>query len=212
MILEPATHDRIYRSIKEDYLAGRFRPGARIEITTIANILGCSVTPVREVLYRLVGEGLLEASPEGGFRLALPDFMALANLYAWTGQLLLSALHLTSRATIKSAMGTLRETDFGMDPISIPTATSATFEAIARASGNAEHLTSVRHANQRLHYCRLAEAQLFGDLERELRTFVRNGRIDVKMNVRRRVIAYYRRRSEQASQICLLMNESGLSP
>lgn len=205
MAPETATHQRIYRTIKEDYLAGAFGPGARIQIPSIARRADSSVTPVREALYRLVGEGLVEADPDGGFRIALPDFNALANLYAWSGHQLLSALHLTSRSAIKAAMVRLRDMEIGPDPISIVTATSATFEAIAWASGNSEYLASIQRTNERLHYCQLAEAGLFGDLERELRTFVRNGTIDVKMNVRRRVTAYHRRRVEHVAQLCALL-------
>lgn len=68
MAPETATHQRIYRTIKEDYLAGAFGPGARIQIPSIARRANSSVTPVREALYRLVGEGLVEADPDGGFR------------------------------------------------------------------------------------------------------------------------------------------------
>ena len=205
MIIEAATHDRIYRAIQERYLAGHFQPHVRIEITGIANLLDCSVTPVREVLYRMVGERLIDTHPNGSFQLAIPDADALANLYGHAGQQLLSALHLASRAAVRTAIGPYRDWNFSDGGISIPVATSMVFETIARASGNEEDHASVRHLNLRLHYCRLAEAKLFGDLERELRTFVRNGTIDVKMNVRRRIIAYHRRRAAHATQLALLL-------
>ncbi|MFC3443882.1 GntR family transcriptional regulator [Sphingobium rhizovicinum] len=63
--LEPITHDRIYRTIKAHILAGQFSPGARLTATRIAGQYEASITPVREAIYRLVGEGLVEMTPEG---------------------------------------------------------------------------------------------------------------------------------------------------
>jgi len=212
MLLDIATQERVYRAIKNDFLAGAFTPGVRIEIPAIADRHGSSVTPVREALYRLTGEGLVEVNPDGGFRLALPDFANLASLYAWSGHQLLSALHFTSRSAIRSAMATIRMLEIAREPLPTALAANATFEAIARASGNDEYLASVQRTNHRLHYCRLAEAKLFGDLDRELRTFVRNGTIDVKTNARRRVIAYHRRRVEHAAQLHALIQQPWITP
>lgn len=62
---QPITHDRIYRTIKAHILAGQFTPGARLTATRIAGQYEASITPVREAIYRLVGEGLVEMTPEG---------------------------------------------------------------------------------------------------------------------------------------------------
>lgn len=63
--LEPITHDRIYRTIKAHILAGQFSPGAKLTATRIAGQYEASITPVREAIYRLVGEGLVEMTAEG---------------------------------------------------------------------------------------------------------------------------------------------------
>jgi DNA-binding GntR family transcriptional regulator len=212
MAPESVTQDRIYRTIKDEILGGRVELHARIDIQRIADQCLASPTPVREALCRLVGETLVEAHPDGGFRIALPDFRGLTSLYIWTGQQLLSALHLSSAAAIRQAMAGVREFRTGLKPVELASATSTTFETIAGASGNQEFVAAVQRANERLQYFRLAEPRLFGDLERELRTFFRNGTIDVKTNVRRRVIAYHRRRIEHTPQLYALVQRATTSP
>lgn len=205
MAPETVTHDRIYRTIKADMIDGGLQPGSRIEIQAIADRCGASVTPVREALYRLVGEQLIEAHPDGGFQLALLDFHGLANLYAWTAQHLLSALHVTSGPSIRAAMKSVSEPRDDYSAVDIVVAAGETFDAVARATGNGEYVAAIQRTNLRLHYYRLAETRLFGDTARELRTFTRNGGIDVRTNVRRRIIAYHRRRIEHANQLCGLV-------
>ncbi|MBD3744861.1 MAG: GntR family transcriptional regulator [Sphingopyxis terrae] len=206
MAPETATQDRIYRAIRADIFESRFQPGARVDIQTIADRCGASVTPVREALYRLVGEDLIESHPDGGFRLTLLDSHGLANLYSWTAQQLLSALHVTSGPAIREAMKSIRERQADHAALGIAIVAGETFGAIARATGNDEYVTAIQRTNHRLHYYRLAESKLFGDAARELRTFTRNGNIDVRTNVRRRIIAYHRRRVEHANQLCVLVS------
>ncbi len=212
MAPESVTQDRIYRALKDEILAGHIDPHARIDIQRIADQSMASPTPVREALCRLVGETLVEPHPDGGFRIALPDFHGLTSLYIWTGQQLLAALHLSSAAAIRQAMAGVPEFRTGLEPVELAESTSMTFETIAGASGNREFVAAVQRSNERLQYFRLAEPRLFGDLERELRTFFRNGTIDVKTNVRRRVIAYHRRRIEHASQLYALVQTSTATP
>ncbi|EZP70611.1 GntR family transcriptional regulator [Sphingobium sp. IP1] len=94
--LEPITHDRIYRTIKAHILAGQFSPGAKLTATRIAGQHEASITPVREAIYRLVGEGLVEMTPEGfhvkpSSRDMLLDILDLSQkllvvgLQRWTG-------------------------------------------------------------------------------------------------------------------------------
>jgi DNA-binding transcriptional MocR family regulator len=206
MAPETATHDRIYRAIRADMIDGDLQPGSRIEIQSIADRCGASVTPVREALYRLIGEQLIEAHTDGGFQLALFDFHGLANLYAWMAQHLLSALHVTSGPSIRAAMKSIGKPKDDWSATDLVVATGETFDAVGRATGNGEYVAAIQRTNLRLHYYRLAEAKLFGDTARELRTFTRNGGIDVRTNVRRRIIAYHRRRIEHANQLCRLVN------
>jgi DNA-binding GntR family transcriptional regulator len=46
-------------------MAGRFKPGQKLTIRAIATALDVSLTPVREALYNLAAEGILEMRPNG---------------------------------------------------------------------------------------------------------------------------------------------------
>ena len=53
--------------VKEFIMKGRYVPGQRIVIDTLAKELGVSVTPVREALHHLAAEGLVSVEPRKGF-------------------------------------------------------------------------------------------------------------------------------------------------
>jgi len=46
-------------------MAGRFKPGQKLTIRAVATALDVSLTPVREALYNLAAEGILEMRPNG---------------------------------------------------------------------------------------------------------------------------------------------------
>jgi GntR family transcriptional regulator of vanillate catabolism len=58
---------RALLNLREMLLRGDFRPGERISELPLVPRLGVSRTPIRLALDRLANEGLLEASPTGGF-------------------------------------------------------------------------------------------------------------------------------------------------
>lgn len=59
-----------YDQIRALILSGEMAPGARLSQLELADRLGISRTPVREALRRLAGEGLIDALPQRGFRVA----------------------------------------------------------------------------------------------------------------------------------------------
>ena len=64
MNFQPLEHGslsaRAYLVLREGLIAGRFRPGERLVMQDLADMLGTSVTPVREACLRLVSERGLE--------------------------------------------------------------------------------------------------------------------------------------------------------
>lgn len=52
--------ERIYKSLKEDILSNRFKPGDVLQINKLAKEFGVSITPVREALVRLEGDRLVK--------------------------------------------------------------------------------------------------------------------------------------------------------
>src|SRR3546814_7321813 len=65
--MDPPLHERVYEGLKEDYLAGHFVPGKKIDIQDLATRHRSSKTPVREAAFIMVGEGLLVHHSDGGF-------------------------------------------------------------------------------------------------------------------------------------------------
>jgi DNA-binding GntR family transcriptional regulator len=59
-----------YDRIRALILSGEMAMGARLSQLDLAEHLGISRTPVREALRRLAGEGLVDALPQRGFRVA----------------------------------------------------------------------------------------------------------------------------------------------
>ena len=67
------------------------RPGARIDPSEIASEFGMSVTPPRDALHMLVGEGLAEIRHGEGFFVPEIDEQGLKDLYDWNLDLILAA-------------------------------------------------------------------------------------------------------------------------
>jgi DNA-binding GntR family transcriptional regulator len=70
-------------TLRGELRAGRHVPGARLTSNDIAERLSLSATPVREALYRLAGEGLLQERHGQGFfvpKLQEHDLIALLQL------------------------------------------------------------------------------------------------------------------------------------
>ncbi|MEE4024333.1 GntR family transcriptional regulator [Gordonia sp. PKS22-38] len=59
--------DEVADYLRNRIMTGGLRPGEYIRLDDTASALGCSVTPVREALVTLRGEGLVRSSPHRGF-------------------------------------------------------------------------------------------------------------------------------------------------
>jgi len=57
--------ERAREQLRVAIMAGRFEPGAKLTIRSVARSLDISLTPAREALYSLVSEGALEMGPSG---------------------------------------------------------------------------------------------------------------------------------------------------
>lgn len=72
--------------IREEILAGRMRPGDRIDQDAIATQLGVSRLPVREALISLDQEGLIESIPRRGAYVTRLEREDIADHYQLFGQ------------------------------------------------------------------------------------------------------------------------------
>lgn len=59
--------DEVADHLRTRIMTGDLRPGDFVRLDDTASTLGCSVTPVREALVTLRGEGLVRSSPHRGF-------------------------------------------------------------------------------------------------------------------------------------------------
>lgn len=150
-----ATMELVYGELKAKVIRGDFAPGERLEPVQLAKELGVSPTPVRDALYRLSGERLLEAWRHEGFRQPILAEADLHDLYSWAASLLTLALDEqppAPRIPVRSF------NDSGAQDYAERIA--ALFRAIAWTSTNRELRFATVNLIERCHVFRLAEARV----------------------------------------------------
>jgi DNA-binding GntR family transcriptional regulator len=73
--------ERVYRTLKQAILEGRFSPGETLPTRSLAKVLGTSVMPVRDALLRLHAEGGVDLLPNRAARLPTLSRESIAELY-----------------------------------------------------------------------------------------------------------------------------------
>lgn len=187
-----ATAERVHEALKARIMGREFRPGDRLDPAVLAAPLGASVTPVRDALHLLTGEGLVETRTSGGFHVPALDEPALNDLYDWAAALLGLAIRSWPRAAEPTHDGVNGD---------IAERTAALFLAIARCSANSEHARAVEHLNARLHAVRLVEPQVLGTSEDDLAELAAAAGEGARERLRRGVTAYHSRRRRAAAAI-----------
>jgi DNA-binding GntR family transcriptional regulator len=74
-------NEKIYSTIKQRILNLHFAPGQNLNPKALANELGVSQTPIREVLLRLEWEKLVTIIPRMGIQVTKIDFKELKEVY-----------------------------------------------------------------------------------------------------------------------------------
>lgn len=189
------TFDRVYLALKEQLTGGRHAPGAHLEPSLLGEELNASITPVRDALHRLVGERLVEAPRNDGFRVPAPTEAELRDLYGWSRSLLELALRGPDRSKSQVPWRAAERQDEAL-------ADEATlFCAIARRAGSPEHEAALSNLGDRLASLRLAEAQVFADAAMELEALNAAWEARDLAGLRRGIIAYHRRRRRAVPDI-----------
>jgi DNA-binding GntR family transcriptional regulator len=150
--------ERSYATLKQLLREGRYAPGVRLEANRLARELGVSMTPVRDVLHRLVGEGLVEASTGEGFRVPRYSEAALRDLYEWHSALVLMA--------VRAARYPLTSDELEGETVAAQTA--LLFERIGETAPNREIRPAIASAADRLHPFRVIESEVLEPLIGEL--------------------------------------------
>jgi len=195
--MDPPLQEMVYRSLKEDYAAGVFSPGRRLDVQEIADRYRSSKTPAREALCRLMGEGLIEPHPDGGLRLSHYSGERLVQLYAWNMSLLMGLVHEVKLSALKRAIEEATPQTLQRTPVGISHAVGSLFLALAAATGNEFAILSVSNLNERLHYVRIAEIQDLRDAAKEVRILTNISVADLQKSMRRRLEAYHMRRIDR---------------
>ncbi len=90
--------DEVATYVREQILSGALKPGDFLRMEPIAEALGVSITPVREGLVRLSGEGFVTPLPRRGFRVAEITREDVRDIFWAQGQL---AGELAARAAVR---------------------------------------------------------------------------------------------------------------
>ncbi|MDT9599873.1 GntR family transcriptional regulator [Sphingosinicella rhizophila] len=192
------TFDRVYLALKEQLTSGRFAPGDHLEPAMLGPELNASITPVRDALHRLVGERIVEAPRNDGFRVPAPTEADLRDLYGWNRSLLELALR---SSAFRSPVSALRAAEIGGEDTLISAADL--FRAIARRTGSLELEAAVENLNDRLAPLRVAETRIFEDAAEEHRIQRNAWEQGDDRELRRCIVVYHRRRQRHAPDILI---------
>jgi GntR family transcriptional regulator of vanillate catabolism len=113
---------RALLALRELLLKGEFRPGERISELAMVARLGVSRTPIRLALDRLAHEGMLAASPSGGFQVREFTLDDVWDAIEMRGVLEGTAARLAAERLSSSAkLNRIRSIQSRMDSIAHPT-------------------------------------------------------------------------------------------
>jgi len=138
--------DKIYSVLKEEINTFAIIPGDRMSEVEIGKRFGVSRTPVRQALYRLRDDGLIEVEPKFGWYVKPLDFDKLDDLYDLRIILeIASATRLCNMDTAEfSSLDALRKTwlippsEQLSDPRMVGALDEIFHSSLVQAAGNAE--------------------------------------------------------------------------
>jgi len=195
----PITQDRIYREIKAKIVSGEFGVAEKLEAPSLARLFGTSVTPVREALFRLVGEEFVRTAPNGGFQIQPLTRASLKEMYSLTQALLLMSLSRASRDRLPAQATPLRTV--GVEETETPESIGAIFRSVFLLAGNRHIVEIGSRLIDRLAPVRHVEANVIGGTDAEQAMMLRLSQNSDFGGLRRAVYAYHRRRIVGAAQL-----------
>ncbi|MEP9355601.1 GntR family transcriptional regulator [Xanthobacter sp. KR7-65] len=134
---------RLREALEDDIVAGRLRPGQRLDEVGLADRFGVSRTPIREALIQLAASGLVEIRPRRGAfvvllgpRELIESFELMAEIEASCARLAAQRLGPSDRATIAEAHAACREAVACHDEAAYYPANARFHAAVYAATGN----------------------------------------------------------------------------
>lgn len=159
--------DRSFTILKQQLRNGAYPAGFRLEANRLAEELGVSMTPVRDVLHRLVGERLVASSSGEGFHVPRFSEQSLRDLYEWNAVLVTFAAR-TKRAGDDEVVP-LPDGQAGAERV------TALFDRIAASAPNREIGHAIMGVSDRLHPFRIIEQHILEAIDGELNELVMRG-------------------------------------
>lgn len=195
-VLEP-TYDALKRRLIHGYWPGGFR----LEANKIADSLGVSMTPVRDSLYRLTGEQLVDFVHGEGFRVPLLTETKLRDLFGLHN--LLAQIAMDSSKPRERVQITSND---------IAERTASLFRHIASRSVNAELITTITLLGDKLFCAWNVDAQIFPAVDSELAEIGKSlgGSSTANALLRRLLVRYHDRRIAEAANYVRILNTKSM--
>lgn len=187
------TAERAYAALKHEVMSGRFAPAMPLNVHSLADEVGTSITPVRDALQRLVGERLVDLQQGGGFILPPLTEEGLRDLYLWQDQTARAALRANSPRNGQRDLLPMIDALNTDDAAGIAAITAEFFDRIGERTDNIEHRRAIRSAGERLHAVRVHEFAIRDRLS-ELRALWLAAASGPEKRLREAISAYHGRR------------------
>ena len=191
-----ATMGRVSLELKAPFLSGAYLPGTRLDAAQLAKSLAASATPVRDALYRLSGERIVESWHQEGFRQPLLNVADLNDLYRWTGALL--SLALKGRTPRPDLPGGLVEL---ANHKSYPEAIESLFRTIAIGADNGELRAAIVNCVERSMTIRAVEVRIDASAGQALAAMAEDYRFGRWSALRSKITRFHHRRAGLAGRV-----------
>jgi DNA-binding GntR family transcriptional regulator len=197
-VLEPT-----YKRLKSALLSGVWEQHEKLEAQRLADDFGVSMTPVRDCLNRLVGEGLVEFKPGEGYRVPQTTEKALRDMLDLNLLLISHALQReTPRALPKPGKPRLA---------TYPERVGTVFLELAQWSGNSALCGTVSALNDRLARVRHLEPQVFPEAHEEIEHIARLA-FEQSGKLKLLVAKFHDKRRSKAAALVELLDTSDPAP
>ena len=186
--------EHIYAAIKERIMDEFWPQGTRLDPIKIADMLFCSVTPVREALRRLESEQMVAYVSGGGFYVPRIDEAELRHLFEHHQNLILAAIESSKDSSAISADGVY------------PDRVSKLFRQLGSRTANRAQIKAISGLNDRLHPFRRCDSQLIEDADSELESIIAAANDNPRGDeLQRLIIGYHGRRIAKVAEYIRLM-------
>jgi DNA-binding GntR family transcriptional regulator len=184
--------EAIYQEVKQELLSGRILPGQRINIKALCEAHGVSKSPIRNILNRLVGEGLLDVHAHDGFYRPRLTVQLLHEMYNWEQDIVLLAIRDTD-PTVPSSDAVAA--DALEDDIEV------VLRRIVTRSGNNLYQSAFSNITDRLRAIRRSKRENLFETQTEIAALTEAFEGANPEALRRRLRNYYHRRLLKLSDI-----------